>query len=128
MEDCKLLDVVKPFVLMALRPNAPELTDEEIVPELNIRDVGDEISSVQIIMHLEDRFGVEFSGCDPDSVLLVRDAMNLARTAMATQEPIAADLPLFPDCDAPYLPTTLPPADAPDASFWRGVGLSTRRT
>jgi len=90
MEDCKLLDVVKPYVLMALRPNAPELTDEEIVPELNIRDVGDEISSVQIIMHLEDRFGVEFSGCDPDSVLLVRDAMNLARTAMATQEPIAA--------------------------------------
>jgi len=90
MEDCKLLDVVKPYVLMALRPNAPELTDAEIVPELNIRDGGDAISSVQIIMHLEDRFGVELSGCDPDSVVLVRDAMDLARTAMAAREPIAA--------------------------------------
>ncbi len=82
MEDWKLLEVVKPLVLMALRPNAPELTEEQIVPELNLRDMGDEISSVQIIMHLEDQFGVELDGCDPNAVLLVRDAMDLARSAM----------------------------------------------
>lgn len=90
MEDCKLLEVVKPFVLMALRPNAPDLTEEEIVPEFNIRDMGDEISSVEIIMHLEDRFGVEFNACDPDAVLLVRDAMDLARMAMERHEATAA--------------------------------------
>ncbi len=90
MDDGKLLEVVKPFVLMALRPNAPELTEAEIVPELNVRDLGDEISSVQIIMHLEDQFGVEFDACDPDAVLLVRDVMALARRAMGGCDAMAA--------------------------------------
>ena len=82
MDDCKLLELVKPIVLRALRHNAPELTYEEIVPELNVRETGDEISSVEIIMDLEDRFGVELEACDPDVVVLVRDAMELARVVM----------------------------------------------
>lgn len=82
MDDCKLLELVKPIVLRALRHSAPELTDEEILPELNVREAGDEISSVEIIMDLEDRFGVELEACDPDAVVLVRDAMELARTVM----------------------------------------------
>ncbi len=90
MEDSKLLEVVKPFVLMALRPNAPDLTEDKIVPELNLRDMGDEVSSVQIIMHLEDRFGVELDACDPSAVLLVRDAMDLARRAMDDRDALAA--------------------------------------
>jgi acyl carrier protein len=82
MNDHVLLELVKPIVLRALRPYAAELTLEEIVPELNLREMGDEISCVEIIMDLEDCFGVELDACDPDAVVFVRDAMALARTAI----------------------------------------------
>lgn len=90
MDDGKLLELVKAIVLDALRPSAPELTHDEIVPELNVREKGDEVSSVQIIMDLEDRFGVELDACGPDAVVFVRDAMNLARRAGDYGEAIAA--------------------------------------
>jgi acyl carrier protein len=82
MDERTLLELVAPIVLKALRPSAPELTRDDIVPELSVREKGDEISSMEIIMDLEDRFGVEFTACDPDAVMLVRDAMYLARTAI----------------------------------------------
>lgn len=93
MDDCKLLELVKPIVLRALRHNAPELTYEEIVPELNVRETGDEISSLEIIMDLEDRFGVELEACDPGAVVLVRDAMELARMVLTRRAAISADAP-----------------------------------
>ena len=71
--DQELLDNVKKMVAAQLGK-----TEDEISPESSfIEDLGaDSLDLVELIMSMEDEFGIEISDEDAESIVTVQDAIN----------------------------------------------------
>lgn len=73
MSDKEILAKVKEMVASQLGKS-----DEDITPEASfIEDLGaDSLDLVELIMSMEDEFGLEISDEDAESIITVQDAIN----------------------------------------------------
>lgn len=71
--DQELLDNVKKMVAVQLGKSEDEITPESSF----IEDLGaDSLDLVELIMSMEDEFGLEISDEDAESIVTVQDAIN----------------------------------------------------